>query len=487
MSGLFACAAEGMAEVAADVLSDVARVRPLYWAWAVAGGVLSLLLSVLSSRRRVAAAGGAVAAPPRDSTFSMLARGFALRRKHAARLDGLARELHGSGLKGRTVLLTGSARGLGSGIAAHLAAAGAKLVLPLRTEPDLAKLRDTLAAGATAVRRECAANTADRAAVKPVRAADVSVVSPSCGLELGSLASIERFVAALASAGVVVDVLVNNAGMVPVSPKPTADGFEQAFGINYLGTVYLTQLLLSKRVLAKGARVVNVSSEEHRLGSFAEHAPYILVHREAQARACKEAVAALRRSQIGLGAEGAEEGAESGGAAGAKKAAEAPPKPPVAAPTGGHRLGEVRFTRLSDAMGRYAYSKLLLTTHSHELHRRREELGISVVDVCPGPVASEIARDAPLVGALVQWGMRLAFPSPTQAALPVLELAVQPPASLVQPDWPACLSATAAVHYHMSEPCKAGGGADDPDTSRWLWEATQALLKARGPPPPSAQ
>ena len=47
-----------------------------------------------------------------------------------------------------------------------------------------------------------------------------------------------------------------------------------------------------------------------------------------------------------------------------------------------------------NAMDRYAYSKLLLTTWSHELARRAPR-NLIVRDICPGPVASQIAREAP--------------------------------------------------------------------------------------------
>ena len=55
---------------------------------------------------------------------------------------------------------------------------------------------------------------------------DIDVRSPSCGLEMGLLASIDRFVDELASQGVLLDGLINNAGMVPISGGITAEGFE---------------------------------------------------------------------------------------------------------------------------------------------------------------------------------------------------------------------------------------------------------------------
>jgi len=109
----------------------------------------------------------------------------------------------------------------------------------------------------------------DPHAVPQLAPSDIDVRSPSCGLEMGSLASIDRFVDELASQGVLLDGLINNAGMVPISGGVTAEGFEPAFGINYLGTAHLTLELHRRGLLKPDATIVNVTSEEHRLASFA--------------------------------------------------------------------------------------------------------------------------------------------------------------------------------------------------------------------------
>ena len=352
-----------------------------------------------------------------ETTLAYLFRGFAQVRRHGPQLRAWARVLHSGSLQGKTILVTGSARGLGRGIAAHLVAAGAKVVLPLRcaTAGEAAVLRDRLAADATAIKKQFGNP------LPPVLLArDVDVVSPACGLELGNFASIERFVDALKADGVVVDALINNAGMVPIAEGVTADGFERAFGINFLGTVHLTRLLEEKGVLhPTHGRIVNVSSEEHRLGSLEEHQPLT--------------------------------------------------------PASGTPLGALPAkASVFNAMDRYAYSKLLLTTYSHEL-RRRLASGKLVFDICPGPVASEIAREAPWpISSITQFGMKLIFPSPPEAALPVLSLAVQP--LDVLPD-------AAAVHYHMSEPLAAGASADDAKVGAWLWKETMQLLDVSRKPP----
>lgn len=63
------------------------------------------------------------------------------------------------------------------------------------------------------------------------------------------------------------DVLVNNAGMIPSKREETIDGIEKTFAVNHLGPFLLTNLLMDALKSASKARIVNVSSEVHRLGA----------------------------------------------------------------------------------------------------------------------------------------------------------------------------------------------------------------------------
>ena len=130
---------------------------------------------------------------------------------------------------GRTAIVTGANSGLGLVTAAELARVGARVILACR---DLDK-GNAAAAGMTG---------------------DVQVRR----LDLSDLASVRDFADTVA----VVDVLINNAGIMAVPYAVTKDGFESQIGTNHLGHFALTNLLLPKI----SDRVVTVSSATHLAG-----------------------------------------------------------------------------------------------------------------------------------------------------------------------------------------------------------------------------
>jgi NAD(P)-dependent dehydrogenase (short-subunit alcohol dehydrogenase family) len=83
-------------------------------------------------------------------------------------------------------------------------------------------------------------------------------------LDLGSLDSVRGFAGAFS--GERVDVLVNNAGVMMTPYRTTADGFELQLGTNHLGHFALTGLLLDALQRADSARIVTLSSNEHKGG-----------------------------------------------------------------------------------------------------------------------------------------------------------------------------------------------------------------------------
>ncbi|MFF7649215.1 oxidoreductase [Streptomyces sp. NPDC007983] len=143
---------------------------------------------------------------------------------------------------GRTAVVTGANSGLGYVTARELARRGAHVVLACR---DTGRGKD---------------------AEERIRAQAPGAVVRVAPLDLADLASVRAFAAEYE--GDRLDLLINNAGVMALPYRRTADGFEMQFGVNHLGHFALTGLLLPKLLEAgAGARVVTVSSFMHLLGT----------------------------------------------------------------------------------------------------------------------------------------------------------------------------------------------------------------------------
>jgi NAD(P)-dependent dehydrogenase (short-subunit alcohol dehydrogenase family) len=151
-------------------------------------------------------------------------------------------------LTGRHALVTGANSGLGFHTALELARHGARVTMTARDS----------ARGAAALEqvRQSLASTpgAGEVALAPLDLADLSSVAA-----LAESVESDRL-----------DVLVNNAGVMAIPRRTTADGFEMQLGTNHLGHMALTLRLLPTLVrTARGSRttrVVTVSSGAHRFG-----------------------------------------------------------------------------------------------------------------------------------------------------------------------------------------------------------------------------
>jgi NAD(P)-dependent dehydrogenase (short-subunit alcohol dehydrogenase family) len=145
-------------------------------------------------------------------------------------------------LAGRTAIVTGANSGLGYETSRALAARGAHVVLACR---DLLK-----------------GGVASEHIAKEHPSASVELAE----LDLSSLASIRSFVEGFTSRHMQLHILCNNAGVMALPYRQTADGFEMQLGTNHLGHFALTGLLLPRLLATGGARVVTVSSTMHRIG-----------------------------------------------------------------------------------------------------------------------------------------------------------------------------------------------------------------------------
>lgn len=84
-------------------------------------------------------------------------------------------------------------------------------------------------------------------------------------LDLASLASVRKAAETILTWHEDLHVLVNNAGLILSERETTEDGFEATIGINHLGHFLLTRLLLDALLRSAPCRVVNLSSEGHRM------------------------------------------------------------------------------------------------------------------------------------------------------------------------------------------------------------------------------
>eukprot|EP01125_Pyxidicula_operculata_P001172 TRINITY_DN1111_c0_g1_i4.p1 TRINITY_DN1111_c0_g1~~TRINITY_DN1111_c0_g1_i4.p1 ORF type:complete len:269 (-),score=41.84 TRINITY_DN1111_c0_g1_i4:96-902(-) len=84
-------------------------------------------------------------------------------------------------------------------------------------------------------------------------------------LDLGSFASIRKFVANFNELNLPLHVLINNAGLFTDNKKLTEDGFAEVVGVNYFGPFLLTHLLTPSLIKTKG-RIVVVSSDAYKWG-----------------------------------------------------------------------------------------------------------------------------------------------------------------------------------------------------------------------------
>jgi NAD(P)-dependent dehydrogenase (short-subunit alcohol dehydrogenase family) len=138
---------------------------------------------------------------------------------------------------GKLAVVTGANSGTGKEAAKRLAAAGARVVLAVRT-----------VAKGEAARAEILAEHPD--AQLEVRRID-----------LADLESVREFADGLIADEPHLDLLVNNAGvMTPPSRFTTKDGFELQFGSNFLGPFALTLRLLPLVLAAPASRIVTMSS-----------------------------------------------------------------------------------------------------------------------------------------------------------------------------------------------------------------------------------
>lgn len=142
--------------------------------------------------------------------------------------------VQGMDLSGQNFIVTGGYSGIGIEAVRALAGVGASVTVPAR-RPDAAK--------------EALADVAG----------DVEVAS----MDLADLGSVRKFAGDYVSSGRVLNVLINNAGIMACPLSRVGPGWESQFGINHLGHMALAVGLLPALQKAGTSRVVALSSTAH--------------------------------------------------------------------------------------------------------------------------------------------------------------------------------------------------------------------------------
>ncbi len=144
----------------------------------------------------------------------------------------------------KIILITGGTSGIGKETARALAAAGATVVFTAR---DAGKGK--------AVKEEIIRETGNR-----------NIEYLLC--DLASLSSIRECVGEFRKRYQRLDVLINNAGVLPQERQESKDSIELNLAVNFLAPFLLTNLLLPLLKKSAPSRVINVSSSMHREGTI---------------------------------------------------------------------------------------------------------------------------------------------------------------------------------------------------------------------------
>ena len=231
-------------------------------------------------------------------------------------------------------------------------------------------------------------------------------------VDLSDMESIKALVDQLKAKGIKLNMIICNAAVVPRVSRKTRQGLEEMFMVNYLAKFLLIRWLLDEGLLEtvnkRLPRIIVVSSESHRNPKAFNW----------------------------------------------------------------DNFGKYKDYGMNKTVELYGYYKLLLTTYINELSRRLNPVDtkISVFSLCPGPVNSNIAREAPkLFQPLLKLIFSIFFNSPEKAAVPVLYLAISKD-----------LEGKAIDYLFMWERKDMDEKTVDITNGRKLWKSSEQLLKDLG-------
>ncbi len=247
-------------------------------------------------------------------------------------------------------------------------------------------------------------------------AEEIQAASGSPGVELieadlSDLDAVSRACDTLRTHGEKIHIAVLNAGLMPKTARKSRQGYDLMFAVHFLANRLLSERMIADGVLAgpeeseDAARIVFVSSEAHRSANPIDFESF------------------------------------------------------------------ARFTPygVRDGLKYYGLSKLHLTTFFSALWRRlehEESQQVKVHALCPGPVASGIAREAPgILKPIVSLVMKAFFLAPRKAAIPVVYLCCSEDAGK-----------RSGIYLHLLREKPVSPLANDEESGRKLIEASDAIL-----------
>ena len=136
----------------------------------------------------------------------------------------------------KVILITGASSGIGAGIARELAAGGATLLLGARRVDRLQAL----------------------AAELEQQGAEVAVTA----LDVTSRASVQQFAEVALEKWGRIDVMINNAGVMPLSPLASlkVDEWDQMIDVNIKGVLYGIAAVLPPMLAREAGHIINIAS-----------------------------------------------------------------------------------------------------------------------------------------------------------------------------------------------------------------------------------
>lgn len=147
----------------------------------------------------------------------------------------------GADMRGKTVLITGTASGMGRITALRLAELGAQLILVDFDVPNGETGRDEIL-------RETGNDAIE---FIPCDVTDFHQVRRLCAYVSDNY---ERL-----------DVVINNAGITESVRRESVGGFEMTMATNFLGAFLVSQLLREKLIASAPSRLINICSDAHKM------------------------------------------------------------------------------------------------------------------------------------------------------------------------------------------------------------------------------